>query len=618
MKLTSFEINNFKGINQLTVDFPTIGRGSVTTLIGLNESGKTTILEAINYFQHSEDLDEITKQKGEDPEDLIPLSRRANFTDTISICATFKTDVDDLDAIATLLKKDGYRLDDEYKLPALLKITKKFEYQDSKYVQSTTTYETFITVLKGRQKKPRRLVDEDRNLWNSVAELLSSRTPHILYFPTFLFDFPKRIFLNPPEGDEETKRDPADAYYRKIVEDILHATDKTLRLDRHLVKRALSKYSSDKRSLQTVLHKMGNTVTRAVFERWNEIFNRTNPNRNIRIECGVNGDETNPDVYVEFQIGDGNSIYQIAERSLGFRWFFCFLLFTQFRVQADSDRELLFLFDEPASNLHSRAQTQLIKSFQFLVSEGAMIVYSTHSHYMIRPEWLENAYIVDNRGLDYESDDNEFNFAASDTDIRIHKYKTFVSKYPGKQTYFQVVLDALDHIPSRLELAPNSIFVEGKSDYYFLSYFATKLSLGVCNFIPSVNGASGMDLLVSLYQGWGWTFAMILDDDTEGRLAKNKYRKDWFLPDDSVNTLGDLKPEWKNSKIEDLFSEADKKLIQQTYELASTNTSTFKKKLHEHVQSLLISEDYTQFDSDTDANFGDLIRLAAPSLKSAT
>ena len=46
MKFESIEVKNFKGIKHLKLKFGNEKR--IYTLIGLNESGKSTILEAIN------------------------------------------------------------------------------------------------------------------------------------------------------------------------------------------------------------------------------------------------------------------------------------------------------------------------------------------------------------------------------------------------------------------------------------------------------------------------------------------------------------------------------------------------------------------------------------------
>ena len=50
MRYQSFRIQNFKGIKDTTVSLQTIGGAAVFALVGLNESGKTTVLEAIHSF----------------------------------------------------------------------------------------------------------------------------------------------------------------------------------------------------------------------------------------------------------------------------------------------------------------------------------------------------------------------------------------------------------------------------------------------------------------------------------------------------------------------------------------------------------------------------------------
>ena len=40
MKITKFRIKNYKGINDTTISLPG-NKGSIYTLVGLNESGKT-------------------------------------------------------------------------------------------------------------------------------------------------------------------------------------------------------------------------------------------------------------------------------------------------------------------------------------------------------------------------------------------------------------------------------------------------------------------------------------------------------------------------------------------------------------------------------------------------
>ena len=75
-----------------------------------------------------------------------------------------------------------------------------------------------------------------------------------------------------------------------------------------------------------------------------------------------------------------------------------FLLMTSFHGLDDDGPKSLFLLDEPASNLHSTAQAELLKSFRSLV-EKCDLVYTTHSHHLIDVRWLDGAYVVKNAAL---------------------------------------------------------------------------------------------------------------------------------------------------------------------------------------------------------------------------
>jgi predicted ATP-dependent endonuclease of OLD family len=60
MKFTYFEIKEFRGIQRTRLDLAAIPNSHIYTLVGLNESGKSTILEAINHFTYkNESLDPL-------------------------------------------------------------------------------------------------------------------------------------------------------------------------------------------------------------------------------------------------------------------------------------------------------------------------------------------------------------------------------------------------------------------------------------------------------------------------------------------------------------------------------------------------------------------------------
>lgn len=97
MKYTSFYIKNYKGIKELELSLNRDPKTHITTLVGLNESGKTTILEAISMHFNQPIETEVHK--------LIPKSRKSQFTDTIEISATLELDENDNKLISDFAKK---------------------------------------------------------------------------------------------------------------------------------------------------------------------------------------------------------------------------------------------------------------------------------------------------------------------------------------------------------------------------------------------------------------------------------------------------------------------------------------------------------------------------------
>jgi len=97
----SFEVSNFKGIDKVVVD---LSNNRISTLVGLNESGKTTIMEAINLFQKM--------IKGEEPDEQSLNKIRpkgAAFSGTIKISGSLLFEDEDKKEISdywTSLRKE--------------------------------------------------------------------------------------------------------------------------------------------------------------------------------------------------------------------------------------------------------------------------------------------------------------------------------------------------------------------------------------------------------------------------------------------------------------------------------------------------------------------------------
>lgn len=169
---------------------------------------------------------------------------------------------------------------------------------------------------------------------------------------------------------------------------------------------------------------MGRTITTTIFDGWDRIFGRRPAAQEVQLEARTDGDEP----FLELSIKGSDGYYDLSERSLGFRWFFMFLLMTSFHgFEGEDGSPALFLLDEPASNLHSTAQAELLKSFETLV-EKCDLVYTTHSHHLIDVRWLDSAYIVKNAALgSLDMADYVNQRIGSNTAISATTYRRFVA-----------------------------------------------------------------------------------------------------------------------------------------------------------------------------------------------
>ncbi|MFT3674308.1 MAG: AAA family ATPase [Chitinophagaceae bacterium] len=515
MKFKQFKIQNFKGIENVVVDLDKSPDANIYTLVGLNESGKTTILEAINFFNPSNQGLSVLDLPGAAIKDfnlLIPINSRDNFNGSVSMEVTIGLDHDDIKKINQFISENT----DFSEVEPLKEIIyyRNYFYENSKFLRSDFRWTGFNGKLKSSPNDDYVKLSKYNKEYNlKLSNYCSTLIPSILYFPNFLFDFPSRIYL-------ESKNEPTDKeqFYLDLVQDILYSLQNETNYKTHLVDRAKSADRNDRRSLDSLLKKMNRKVTDTVFDAWNRIFKRSIKDTQVIMKCDVDEEDR---TFLEFEIESHDGIYQINERSLGFRWFFTFLLFTQFRpYRKELPQNVIFLFDEPASNLHSSAQKQLLKSFENL-TKNSKIIYTTHSHHLINPNWLESTYVVKNEGLRLE-DTESYNIKK--TNITIESYREFAIRHPKNTAYFQPVLDVLDYAPSNLELIPDCVFVEGKNDYYTLEYFQTViLNLEKrINLAPST-GAGNLNTLISLYLGWGRDFIVLLDSDKEGQKQKERY-----------------------------------------------------------------------------------------------
>ena len=597
MRYTKFEIKNFKGIKDLTIDLSKQPYNRIHTFVGLNESGKTTILEAIKTV--------VEGWNNEDAHQLIPKHYKASFTGEVSIIAYIEVDEEDNRRILDKYKELGYT---DYKPIDYFTINYCWKFQSSQLKNKPMSYWDFDPLVKKhRGRKFISLGDTNKDWQTVVSYIRGSLMPRIVYYENLLFEFPDRIYLYGPKADKSNNKP-----YKDIIGDIIQEViDKNGNIETSLYNVYIGQDTGSKDIFRARKNKLQEFITREVFSSWGTLFNSTGITAKIELNFDISNDEKSKEqnFYVEIRIEENSDSFYISERSVGFRWFFSFLFFILFRKNRKTDLgETLFLLDEPASNLHSTAQKKLLETFERFVADDKKplkLLYTTHSHHMINPKWLEGAFVVKNEAVDYSEPFGDRKV----TNITAIPYKRFVAEYPDQQDYFQPILDTLEYQPGLLEKVPNVIITEGKNDYYTLRYIneiILKNKYKKLYLLPGI-GCNKNHSIIQLYMGWNKSFMILLDADKAGKNAVKEYVSTFGnIIKQDIKTYEDFVPEIGAVAMEDIFTEAEKLAITQRFD--ETATKYKKSAFNTAIQTALINKEVVELSEETLNKFDSLLK----------
>lgn len=510
-----FTIENFKGIEKVEID---LARNGLILLLGLNESGKTTILKGIEAFNFLNDPD-----KEFNPKFFQAVRRKSDVSSDISARITADIKIEE-NLWQLVTKKLGERDLSDQEMQSInqfihyinekkhVTISREFPFKNG---SPKLYYYKFIT---GNpfDKSP---------LANILAHEIISVCPFIIYFEDFKDRIPERIFIN-------SKSDAFDPVWFDIIDGLFYNTNPNYSI---LNFKSFYKPSNPRLDdANTVLTLVNKTLNATFTEKWKTLSGvkeiettelTFHPNRNQHFTLKIKDK-------------DGTT-YSVDERSKGALWYLSFLMKTEFRSKKlrKSSGKPVFLIDEPASNLHSTAQNNMINDFKALARETS-IIYTTHSQYLISLENIRNTYIIEKK----------------EGTVEANKWGHYLSQKSAQITYYQPLANLLDIIPNDFTIPWNKCLItEGPSDRHVLKSIYRLLGRNKPDFVI-YPGTSANDLspIISLNIGWNSSFTILLDNDKEGQLAAKKYKSAFGIDKEII-----FLPE-KNKKIEGCFSKVEK------------------------------------------------------------
>ena len=409
MKLTGVRIKSFRNILDSTV-IPV--EGSVTCLVGKNESGKTAILEALYrlkpiYQAGFRDIDDY-------PRWLLAEHRRSGDIEKATpVEATFQLEPGDVDAIEaiggkgivggtqTVVVSRDYannlhinlpnvderatvqRLVDSAKLPEGLRATVGDQPTVTDLAARLSDIEHAVPKIDAPTQQAVHKLQEaiksqfPEGVMQAVEGLIFSRMPSFLYFSEYSQLQGKVDLEHIFDGKE---LDPSQLTARSLLR-LAHADNQSL-------------LALDYEERKSELEAAANRLTHEVSRYWTQ---SADLKVDIDIEMAAVG-SNQVAKYLQIRVEDLRHGFsnRFDQRSSGFRWFFSFLAaFHEFEKQKE---RVVILLDEPALVLHPRAQRDFLRFINDRLAPKHQVFYTTHSPFMVEADHLDRVRLVEDKG----------------------------------------------------------------------------------------------------------------------------------------------------------------------------------------------------------------------------
>jgi len=553
MKLTKVDIHKFKCFeSKQSFDV----ESDVTVLVGMNESGKTSILQAVaktNYFQDdpafkfnlTHDFPRKEKKKvdrsGEDP---------------WAVTCTYSLDQDFIKQINNDLGTNAFSAKS---VSVIHKYSGKITFEgvsvDSEKVL-TAIHPTLPSRLNGLTKLAElsSLAEEEEddgikkaiqsalrfyeNKWNwadpiheyVAREWISASLPKFLYYDEY-YALPSRISI---EDLQAERLESAELKTAKALFDLAEININ------ELVK------SDDFEDFKAELEATEATITEELFEYWST-------NRNLEIKFDIDKKEKSINAnqvrivehILDIRVRNNRAKVSLPlkNRSKGFNWFFSFLVWFK-KIQEDQDSSYVLLLDEPGLNLHASAQADLLNFIEALAGDY-QILFTTHSPFMVAADKLHRVRTV------LETDDGS------------QVSESLQEKDPNTLFPLQAALGY--DIAQNLYISKKNVLVEGVSDLIYLEVISSLLdaagrtSLADDITIVPVGGMEKIATFVSLLRGSKLSIVCLLDSTVgqSGQAKLDRLIGDKIIKSQRILHYRDHLKGASEADVEDLFEPQD-------------------------------------------------------------
>lgn len=533
MKLKKYRVTNFRSVE----DSGWIDCDDVTTLVGVNESGKSNLLLALwklnparqGYIDilHDMPVSKLSTLRGKTSETAFISAEFVLDEETnekLSRCLNFKN-ICNKSVIVNRFYDGHYTIDFPDGMP---------EFNDSSEGKIESDSDP-----------------EEKNLLDKLQKEIPKVLPKFVYYSNY-GNLSSKIYLphvvkwlkgQTVEGIEVNEDQVRTL---RVLFDFLDLKPKEileLGKDPKELARERSNYSSnpsaeeikkaeeDKEERSILLQSASGKLTREFKEWWKQ--------GEYKFRFEADGDYFR--IWVSDQLRQDEVGLEL--RSTGLQWFLSFYLIFLVESQ-EQHKDAVLLLDEAGLTLHPLAQKDLCRFFNSL-SEKNQIINTTHSPFIVDTNNIDRCRVV-------YTNEKGFTVASSNLRERIGKL--------GDQSIYAVHAALGLSVSDILFQGCQTVIVEGSSDQYYLSaiknYLISKKLLSHKQdivFVPS-GGVRGVPGIVSLLTGkQGKLPYVILDSDKSGQDSKKKLLSNLYAKSqDSIIEIKNLVG-YENCEVEDLI-----------------------------------------------------------------
>lgn len=518
MKVNSFRILSFRSIEDS--NWHDFSPDNVSVLVGQNESGKSSILEALSFiasYAAAPKAGDIRSDEG-----LPAVYIRA---------ITTKDEVDEMlekrsEAFVALakaaFKRVGYKFELETKFNKVgAKYQPKFELIEPAILPGMTAA---LKDSVSEAEREHRVVLE-----TEYAHFVDSLMRYIPYFSLFkeeISSLPDHINL---EGEPLFEGQPG-----KIgAENFLAASG----LD------VANIFGADDRRRATIIRRANASINDELGKYWNQYLG--NKKRiSIETEFGRYPPDhaEKPGIpYLSFWVSEGEERFYPSQRSRGTRWFvsvFLHLLATEMAGYPS-----VVMLDEPGSFLHATAQDDVKKLIE-RIADRWPVIYSTHTPELVDFSKPYRILAVERAG-DTDLADTQL-FQAMRLACASRETLSPILQKMGADMRHQTVIKK-----------DGNVILEEPSAHFYLKAFEKMLYKNKTGLsYIAASGVNNVPMLFALLSAWGLKFSVVLDDDKQGREVRKELIRNYFgdNADNAVSVLYKLKD---CDGVEDCFTSVD-------------------------------------------------------------